>query len=204
LRNPVKTVVDCKSAGDRDVADLYLAGRLSEDVAEAFELHYLGCKDCWEFVEGGARLRASFGKAAVARAPAAARSDRSWLPLAAAAVIALAAFGVWRLTRPAPVEPVTPVSRAVGGVLDLKLARGQREIEVNWLAQPAAAVYRIEVVASDGARIWSTETREPHVSIAPAAFPAPSKGRRDLIRVEALDSMGEVVARSAPAALPEP
>ena len=63
-------VVDCPGTGERDVAVLYLAGKLPEDEAEAFEAHYFECERCWEEVQRGSELRAALGKPAVARSPA--------------------------------------------------------------------------------------------------------------------------------------
>jgi hypothetical protein len=182
---------------------LYLAGRLSEDEAEAFETHYFGCADCWEDVHRGSELRAAFGKPAVAPASRSVRPRRAWLPLAAAAVIAFVALGVWQLTRRTPVESTTPVVRGAGEVLDLEVASGrQGGIDVRWPPHPNAATYEIEVLASNGASVWKTETPEPRVRIGPGVLAAPRQTHE--VRVEALDSLGQVIASGQASLAPKP
>lgn len=198
-------VIDCPSGGERDLAVLYLAGKLPEEEALAFEKHFFGCEDCWQDVQRGSELRAALGKPAVAPTVRAIRPARTLLPLAAAAVIAFAAFGVWQLTRRTSVEPTTPVLRGVSEVFNLEVESGrQGGIDVSWPPHPNAATYEIEVSASNGASVWRTEIREPRVNIGPAVLPAPSTGEAYWIQVEALDAMGQVVAMSAPTGLPKP
>ena len=197
------TVIDCPKPGERDLAVLYLAGKLPEDEAQAFEAHYFGCEDCREDVQRGSELRAAFGKPAVVPAARSARPRRAWLPLAAAAVIAFVALGVWQLTRRTPVESTTPVVRGVGEVLDLEVESGrQRGIDVRWPPHPNAATYEIEVLGSNGASVWKTETPEPRIRIAPGVLSSP--GQTYEIRVEALDSLGQAIASGEASLAPNP
>ena len=197
------TVIDCPSAGERDLAVLYLAGRLPEDEAQAFEEHYFACEHCWQDVQRGSELRAALGKPAVAPAGRSVRPRRAWLPLAAAAVIAFVALGVWQLNRRTPVESTTPVVRGAGEILDLEVESGrQGSIDVRWPRHPSAATYEIEVLASNGGSVWKTETPEPRVRIVPGVLAAP--GQTYEIRVEALDSLGQVIASGQASLLPKP
>jgi hypothetical protein len=184
--------------GEQDVAVLYLAGRLPEDDAEAFEAHYLQCDKCWEDVQRGIELRAALGKPPVAPAARATRFAWDWRPLAVAAAIAFVGLGVWRLTRRTADETSRPVLRGVNAErLDLKVeTEPQGSFNLTWPPHPDAATYKIEVLASDGVSVWKTEIKETRLSIGAAVLPAPRTGISLLIRVEALDPMRQVVATS--------
>jgi anti-sigma factor RsiW len=202
----VAKVIDCAKAGERDLALLYLAGRLPEDEAEAFEAHYFECENCWHDVQRGSELRAALGKPAVAPLAAATRSAWDWRPFAAAAVIAFVGLGVWQLTRRTAEEPNRPVLRGVNAEgLALKVETGpQGGINLTWPPHPDAATYEVEVVASDGVSVWKKETKEPRVTIGAAVLPAPREGISFVVKVEALDSMRQVVATSELTPLPQP
>ncbi len=199
--------IDCPNARERDLTSLYLAGKLPEGEAEAFEAHYFECESCWQDVQRGRELRAALGKPEVAPPTRATRSARDWRPLAAAAVIALVGLGVWQLTRRTAEQPTPrPVLRGVNSEgLMLKVEKGpEGGISLSWPAHSDAATYEIEVLASDGVSVWKTEAREPRLSIDPTVLPAPGKGISFLIKVEALDPMGQVVAKSELKPLPLP
>ena len=198
--------IDCPNARERDLTSLYLAGKLPEGEAEAFEAHYFECESCWQDVQRGRELRAALGKPEVEPAARVTRSARDWRPLAAAAVIAFVGLGVWQLTRRTAGEPTRPVLRGVNSEgLALKVETEPKGgINLSWPAHPDAATYEIEVLASDGVSVWRTEVKEPRLSIGPAVLPAPGKGISFLIKVEALDPMGQVVAKSELKPLPLP
>jgi hypothetical protein len=195
---------DCPYTGERDLAQLYLAGRLPDAEAQAFEAHYFECEVCSQDVLGGGGLRELFGRPAVAAAVAPARPARAWLPLAAAAAIAFVGIGVWQLARRVQVEPT--VLRSAGAVIvDLKVsAHAGGGFDVSWAPQPQAATYEVQVFASDSTRLWRTETREPRVSIGPTVLSAPAPGSTYEIRVEAFDSLGQIVASAEVAAARNP
>ena len=65
---------------------------------------------------------------------------------------------------------------------------------LSWPPHPGAATYRVQVFASDGARVWRSEVREPRLSIDAGVLPSPRPGQSFVIEVEALDSMGQVIA----------
>lgn len=211
----VRQPIDCPATheGQRDLAPLYLAGRLAEDEAEAFEAHYLGCEKCREDVRAGAALREVYAKEAVVASASAAASGsvspapgrRSWLPLAAAAAIAVLGLGVW-LSRRAVEQPGQPVLRGPSaGALVLKIEAGpQGRIELSWPAHPAAAAYEVQVFSTDGTRVWGQEVNEPRLSIGPGTLPAPEPGKSLEVEVRALDAMRQVVATSDPVPLGTP
>ncbi len=191
--------------GPRDLAPLYLAGRLTEEEAEAFETHYLGCPKCREDVRGGAALRELYGKAGVAAASARQVSARrSWLPLAAAAAIAFAGVGVWQAARRGPAPSDNPaVLRGASRSMNVRLApAASGGVEAEWTAPPGAASYTARVFARDGAELWKSETRAPRVGIDPAILSSRGTEVSLLFEVEALDARGRVVASSNPVPIP--
>ena len=45
---PGGATVDCQRVEQEEVIERYLAGKLPEGEAEAFEQHYVGCESCFE------------------------------------------------------------------------------------------------------------------------------------------------------------
>jgi hypothetical protein len=203
----VSNPIACPTASEnaRDLVPLYLAGKLSETDAEAFETHYLGCAQCREDLQAGAALRELYGKPAVAALKRPAPARRTWLPLAAAAAIALVAVGVWNSRKPAE-APGQPVLRggSTGG-LQVEVTSGpEGSIELSWPPHPNATAYEVQVLATDGVSVWRAEADEPHLRIAPGTLPTPLPDQSFVVEVQALDSMGAVVAASYPTPLPTP
>ena len=198
-------MTDCLNGEQRDLALLYLAGRLPEDEAKAFEAHYFACERCARDVEEGSELRAALGRQAVTPSGREARSTPTWLPLAAAAAIAFVGVAVWQFGRRASVEPSQPVVRSsAAAVLEVRVEAGPgRNLDIAWPSHPDAAIYVVRVLSSDGTAVWKTELREPRLDLDPAVLPTPS-GASFLIEVEALDSMRQVVAASEPSPLRGP
>lgn len=196
-------MIDCAGAVERDLAQRYLAGALPHDEVEAFEAHFFGCRSCWEDVRRGSKLRTVLGKPAVALAAPPARRVRTWLPLAAAAAIAFVAFGVFQLSRRN--APQAAIRGIAADVLDLQVAAGpEGSIELAWPPHADAARYAVQVLSSDETRVWKTETSEPRLRIGPGVLPV-REGKQALrVEVEAFDSMGQPVAKSAPKPLPKP
>jgi putative zinc finger protein len=198
----VKNPIECPGTaeGQRDLVPLYLAGKLTERDAEAFEAHYFACVSCREEVRVGSALRELYGKPAIVAVGYPAPTRRPWLPLAAAAAIAFVAFGVWQFSRQTVVDLGEPTLRGgFAATLALKVEPGpEGAFELNWSAHPAAAVYQIQVFAADGTRVWSAEANEPRLSIDSAVLPSPGPGKSFEVEVQALDSMQQVVATSDP------
>jgi anti-sigma factor RsiW len=184
--------LDCPSGGKADTAALYLAGRLTDSEAEAFEEHYFSCPECREDVRRGGELRETMGRPAIVAPAPERRAARSWLPLAAAAAVALIGVGIWHLSR--RTEEAATVSRAArGSIAGLSVsARADGGIDLTWAAPPGASSYEVEVFSPDGRRLWKTETREPRARIERAVLSPPLPAYE--IRVDALDALSQVVA----------
>jgi hypothetical protein len=198
-------MTDCPSGEQRDLALLYLAGRLPEGEAKAFEAHYFECERCARDVEEGTELRAALGRPAVAPAAREIQSAWDWRPLAAAAAIAFVGLGVWQLTRRPAEEAGPPVMRStLSEVLDLEVAAGPaRSIDLTWPPHPDAASYTVHVLAADDTSVWKAQTNEPRLTIGSGAYPAPEGDKALLVEVEAFDSVGRSVAKSALIPLPK-
>lgn len=200
----MKKAYDCPSGGKGDTALLYLAGTLSEADANAFEEHYFSCADCREDVGRGGELRAALGRPPVGAAAPAARPRRVWLPLAAAAAIAVVGVGLWRFSQ--PLQDAPSASRASEeSIAGLKAsARPGGGLDLTWTGPPAATSYEIQVFGRGGRRLWRTETREPVARIEPSALSSLESGETYEIRVEALDGLGQVIASGEISSAPRP
>jgi len=198
-RNP-----SCPSGGRADTAALYLAGRLSASEAEAFEEHSFSCPDCREDVRRGAELRETLGKPAIVFAAPERRSAPRWLPLAAAAAIAIVGIGLWQVAHRAGDRATAPVLRGGGAaLLHVRVEGGPPgRLSLSWVPLPRASRYVVRVLTPDGRSVWSSETREARLTIDPAALAAAKPGAALEVQVEALDAMESVVATSEPAPLP--
>ena len=183
---------DCPSAGRAETARLYLAGRLADAEAEAFEEHFFLCPECREDVTRGSELRVALGRPAIAVPVPARRSSGPWLALAAAAAIAFLGIGLWQLRRQA--EMGATISRAAGGAIaNLVVSAGaDGGLDLSWAAPREAASYEIQVFSPDGRRLWKTDTRESRAHIAPGVLVP--EGDAFEIRVEAFDVQGQLVA----------
>jgi TolA-binding protein len=114
--------MDCSSVEQGDIVERYLRpGGLTDAEAEAFELHYFGCPQCFDLLEAtrAARSALAHSPAPVVAMPARPKSFR-WVAIAAG--IAIVAFGIWllrqRTTEPAQIakqivvaQPKVPVTR---------------------------------------------------------------------------------------------
>lgn len=196
--------IDCVYADKHDLVALYLGGKLADADAEAFEAHYLSCERCWGEMERAGEIRTAMGVPAVVRAPRSRGGRRDlWTPLAAAAVVAVIAVGLDRVSQPSPSAGPT-VYRGPSGGTFVVTARSTRsgEASLEWPAHPNAATYVLRIIASDGTPIMTSETPETKVALDVAALPPHGPGVSFLARVEALDATGLVVARSAPVRMP--
>jgi len=189
------TLAVCPYENEIEIRSLYLAGKLPAKDAEAFEAHYFICERCAEAVEMGAKLRMALENVPVHAAPASARAARTWLPLAAAAAIALVAAGIWTARRPAEL-PDQPVLR--GGLTGDFTVRVETTpngaAEASWQPPPGATSYVVRVVRPDGLEIWKTETREPRAAIPLSALTSAGPVEKLLVEVEALDARGRVIS----------
>jgi hypothetical protein len=196
--------IDCSYVNEHDLVALYLATRLPANDAEAFEAHYFGCERCWQEVRQTGELRSAFGKQFVVIAQPPRITRDFWAPLAAAAVVAVMAFGLIRLTeRPNPSPDSRVFRSASANRLDLTVRLGSAgQVILEWSPHPDAGRYRVAVFRSDGLPVLKSETSDLRVSLDLGALPPPPAGIAFLGKVEALDTMGQVVAESDLTSLP--
>lgn len=188
----------CLRGEEHDVAIRYLAGKLPEGEAEAFERHYLSCDRCWADVEQGAQLRTAFGNAPVAEAVATAAAGRRdyGTPLAAAAVVALVAFGLARIAGTPVLAPRdSPVLRGSGAnrlELTIRKAPAAHAI-LEWTSDPEAATYRIQIMRADGVPVLTSETPDATLRLDVGALPG-APGQPLVAKIDAVDAMGRIVS----------
>ena len=192
--------MDCTYAEDHDLVPRYLAGELPEAEAEAFEAHYFGCERCWASVRQGGEIRAALGNAAIEPIPtdpAREFGSNAGMLLAAAAAVGVIALGVLQLSRRPEIDSFEPTYRgATAGALPLEVvSQPAGRIVLSWPEVDDAQLFVVEVFTSDGASVWRRETTSTTASLKPGELP-PRPGISFLAKVEALDTMGQVVARS--------
>ena len=194
--------MDCTRADDGDLIPLYLSGKLPEGEAEAFELHYLGCDRCASALREGGEVRAALGQPVLVTAPSAASRPAGgrdvWTLLAAAAAVAMLFYGVRQLTARQEMIRDTGVLRSEAAD-SLRLSVGAAadgQVVLEWPSHPEADRYRIEIVRSDGLPVLESETADRRILVAIADLPPRPDGVSLLARVEALDAMKQVVAKS--------
>ena len=199
---------DCTRVDERNLVALYLSGKLSEADAEAFELHYLGCDSCAAALREGGEIRAALGRPVlVANAPTAGRPAAGrdvWTLLAAAAAVAALFYGVRQLTeRQEMVRDSVVLRSETSESLRLNVGAGPNgQVVLEWASHPDADRYRIEIVRSDGLPVLETETTDRNVLLAIADLPPRPAGVSLLAKVEALNALRQVVAKSEREPLP--
>lgn len=203
--------IDCTYAEQHDLAARYLAGTLPQAEAWAFEAHYFGCELCWGEISLGEEMRAALGQPAIARVSAETRSSRAtrgdaWTLLAASAAVAAIALGIQQLALRPEVAPPETTYRGEGSrTLPLEIAgEPSGQVRISWPANDDARIYVVQVFQSDGVNVWKRETSETSLSLEPAELPPRRPGISFLARVEALDTMGQAVAKSNLRPLPAP
>ena len=195
---------NCPYDGEGEVRSLYLAGRLPEAEANAFERHYFDCALCAEALEMGTKLRAGFGKSPIAAARPASPVAlvRRWLPLAAAATIALVGIGVWQLGHRSGAAPSSVLRGGAEVPAGVRVESGENgALSVRWTAVTGAARYAVRVLSSDGAELWKMESERTSVELPRAGFHV-APGKSLLVEVEALDARGRVLGTSEPVPVP--
>ena len=96
--------MDCSHVTEHHVADRYVLGQLTAEEAEGFEDHYMSCDTCLDELDRAEVMARGFkrmgaeetAKAAVVAAAGAGwwRRHRTWIPLAAVAVVAALAVPI--------------------------------------------------------------------------------------------------------------
>jgi hypothetical protein len=184
-----ETPVECDF--EESTAARYVAGRMAEAEALAFEAHWFDCDRCWREVRAAQELRSALVPPTVARAA----RPRPWLPLAAAAALVLALGGLGLLRRTGDGK----VFRAPkGGELALTASVGEAAVGVSWSPVPRARGYRARLVTADGALLAARELQAPPLSLDRAGLPEGTL----YLTVQALGADGQLLASSAPLELP--
>jgi hypothetical protein len=193
---------DCPYVEEHDLIGRYLAGKLPERKAEAFEVHSLDCSRCWAEIQLAGEVRETLGQSFVqpasTRAAVADRKRDFWTPLAAAATVAVIILGWSHLasrTEPLPDSRVFRTSAVDSLDLTARVDRS-RQVRLEWSSHPDARSYRIEILRSDGLSVWKRETPELSATVDTNSLPAQPTGVSLLARVEALDTMHQVLAAS--------
>lgn len=200
--------IDCAQVDECDLVALYLGGKLPEAEAEAFEAHYFGCERCSGELKAAAQIRVAKGVDVFAARWAGKRRAKrvTWTLLAAAAAVAVMVFGLQRLSRRPEISQSEPVWRGSSvQTISLEISPSPTgQLVLRWRAHPEAQVYVVEIFASDGASVWRQETSEATVSIPVGVLPPSKPGVSFFATVEALDSMHQVIAKSARETVPRP
>jgi hypothetical protein len=123
-REVMNPEINCQTAQDQSLAERYVAGRLPEDLRDAFEAHYFGCSGCFQELEALRSIRR-----ALEAGPPPFRMDggRRWALATIATLAAATLIAVWlwprNSSRPDSVEhattPTVPVRPAVQDLTEL-------------------------------------------------------------------------------------
>jgi hypothetical protein len=172
---------------ETDVPSQYVAARLPDEEAAAFEEHYFACARCWEEVRVGSGVSRVLGARALVRP---ARWRTAMLAAAAAVTIAFLATVAPRLMR-----EDADVLRGPESAIELRLSSSAGRVHASWAAVERAARYDVVVQNDEGEVLTRVSVRE-----ARAAFAQPRETA--FVTVSALDPDGEEIARSHPVRAP--
>lgn len=188
--------------GSLVVAD-YLAGRLSDAEARAFEEHSFACDRCFHELQRATELRAaaeSDGATAGMTDLAAARPRRlAWAALGMAAAVTLA-LGIW-FTQPVPDAP-RPDERVYrdatqgGRMLPLKVSRDGDSVTLSWPSVDRADRYRVRVWNAGGEPLFEQDATEPTATLPVSRWRDAAGADGVYVQVVALDELQQAVARS--------
>lgn len=107
-------VVDCRVVAVGGLDERYVAGRLTGEEREAFELHYMGCAACFERLTWMEAARDRLCEPRDLHRRSGRGLSRRWwfMPAAAAAAVALAMVWLTRRDETSPVSPAPMVTSA--------------------------------------------------------------------------------------------
>jgi hypothetical protein len=153
----------CAEVEERDLEAAYLAGRLDDATAEAYEAHYFGCDRCWSALRRAQEIRG-----ALVPRPA---GVRQWQrPLAVAAGVALlVAAGWWATLQRRPGSGDT--LRGAGDSLVVQLRRSPGGALLVWPAWTGADRYRVRAYDANGVLLAEREAEDTtmELTIPPGA-----------------------------------
>jgi hypothetical protein len=176
---------------ETDTAVRYLAGRLSESEADAFEEHLFTCDACSRETRLGLEIRAASAPSGGSAEPASWRLPRR--PLAIAAALSVAFLGAWMAQR-AKSPAAESVTRGEHVPTLAVTAHASAEgVELSWTPIPHADVYRVEISTGEGKLLLKRDVPGTSASVGDAAV---RTGRPAFVRVTALDGLRQEMATS--------
>jgi anti-sigma factor RsiW len=184
--------ITCELVDEQELDRRYVAGRLSDEEAAAFEAHYFACDRCWALVKGGADVRAALAGEGTARAV----RPRTWLkPLALAAGLTLVMIGTWRFT--GSTGSTTPDAiRGAGDSIAVQSVISAGRWQARWPSVSESVVYRVRIFGGDGRLLLTRETSDTVVSLTTDSLSALGRGGPLYLEVERLDALRRPVGRS--------
>ncbi len=182
-----------------DSAVHYVAGRLSESAAEAFEEHLFTCDRCSDEVRLGLEIKAAASSRSHGSAGPAVRGAL-WRPLAVAAALAVAVLGAWQLQRSKGLASGGVTRGEDARVLAVQAHSDAAGVDVSWAPVARADVYRVEVSSADGALLLKREGPESSLRVRRDDLAA-SADSAVYVRVTALDSLRQEIASSPPVSI---
>ena len=192
----------CEFVDHHDLLARFVAGRLTEQEAQALEEHCLECDRCWSELRLALRIHAAAHAPEVTAAPARAIAvgkvvPRRWtlgLLAAAALVIAVGGLSLRYLTRPEP--------DLVRGAPSFRLkaaATSDGGVRLVWPEVQSASRYVVSMASSDGRLLLSREVTSTSATVSGTEI-ATQRGLR--ATVTAFDALGGQLAESDPTTLP--
>lgn len=197
--------LDCRDVDEGDLEVFYVAGRLGEAEAEAFEAHYMACDRCFGLVSRALEVRAAEGLPAVEAGRRPPVGEPGWrILLAAAAVAAVALAGTWwglvqrgadapEIGHPDAALAVSPASS-----LRLTVHPHPSRLRVSWEALPGARAYHAALLTGGGLAVHEQEVTDTMVSVAVSEIVDRAEGGELYWHVDALDASGLVMAHAGP------
>lgn len=185
LENVDPGVLTCDQVDERDLEAAYIAGRLPDSDAEAYEAHVFACDRCWAVLQTAQAVAAARHPALSAQRPGLPR----WLALAAG-ITALVA-GTWWVS--ATRQPLAPEAlRGVEDSIAVQLEATDAGLALRFGAFPGADRYRIRVFSPTGELLAERETPDTTLEVSLDREPPTAL----LIEVTALDLLREPLASS--------
>lgn len=133
--------IRCHQVVDEGLAEQYVAGRLTGEVREAFEQHYMECASCFDRLTRLHAVRAHLEthSKAPGRTAIASTWPRRWRLAAAASVVAGLSLAGWMLLRSAVSGEPPTVARAP---VPAPVTSGQNSVDVATMARFEPPPYR--------------------------------------------------------------
>lgn len=179
------------------VAD-YLAGRLPEAEASAFEEHAFTCDRCFGELERATELRAA-ADGTVAPPAGSQRSQAYGWPLLALAATVLLGVGLWIARPSTDVESPPTVYRdgnAGSAAVDLNVEWHGDRVAVAWEPVDRADLYEVQVFDAAGDPVFTERTAATSLQVSMADRQDGAATGPLYVQVIALDELRQTIARS--------